>query len=94
MQKGLHYFLSYTICPIEVTAKQDLDFYYFCSFNDSMQRAREMTWLVKYSPCKYGNLSLLDPQNPRDKICVLWCIHVSVSPGQAQTSEPYGSLAN
>lgn len=77
MQKDLHCLLSYTICPIEVTAKQDWNFYYFCSFSDSMQRAREMTWIVKYLPHKYGNLSLLAPQNPRDKNHVLWCMHVS-----------------
>lgn len=94
MQKGLNCYLSYTICSIELTTKQDWDFYYFYSFNDSMQIAREMTWLVKYLPHKYENLSLLSPPNPRDKNYVLWCMHVSVHPGQAQTAEPYGSLAN
>lgn len=71
-----------------------LGFLLFYSFNDSMQIAREMTWLVKYLPRKYENPSLLAPPNPRDKNYVLWCMHVSVHPGQAQTAEPYGSLAN
>lgn len=37
--KGLHSFLSYTICPIEVTAKQDRNVYGFYNFNYSIQRA-------------------------------------------------------
>lgn len=83
MQKGLNCFLSYTICSIELTTKQDWDFYYFCNFNDSMQRSREMTWLIKYMPHKYGNLSLLDPQNPGDKNCVV--VHVCKCPPWAGT---------